>query len=465
MRAAGPSPAGRQSSSHIRPADAASYPVRAGNKVVPLVDGEAAFRRICEAVEAARKSVWLTVAYIDPDFRMPDGRGSLFDVLDRAKARGLDVRAIFWRAHLNHRDVFNGRPPDRGLLSDRGSRFLLRWDRAQKHYCQHQKSWLIDAGHPGETAFVGGINMTLASVSPQGHADRDGPHVHDVYCEIRGPAATDVHHNFVQRWNETSERDADDGLWPDAASHDRLAFPGRASPWVGRSVVQVQRTVRAGHYADGTPPPGGRPFAIARGEQSIVEQYLKAIDAARDAIYIEDQYIASPELVEHLHAALARGVDVVYLAPADPEDQVRAARSQPELKTFFDSLAALGNFPNFLLAGLSARQSDGTERSVYVHAKIMLVDDAWATIGSCNVATQSFFCDTELNAAIWDGDFVHALRCQLLQEHLDADTAALDARAALSLFRSTAKANAAARARGERLRGLAFALDPATYAL
>jgi phosphatidylserine/phosphatidylglycerophosphate/cardiolipin synthase-like enzyme len=453
------------SSSSIPPALRASYPVRAGNRVTALVDGEAAFRRIGEAVDAARNSVWLTVAYIDPDFRMPDGRGSLFDVLDRAKARGVDVRAIFWRSHFDLRDVFNGRPHEREHLRSRDSKFLLRWDRAQKHYCQHQKSWLIDAGEPGETAFVGGINLTGSSVSPEGHAGRDGGHIHDIYCEIAGPAATDVHHNFVQRWNETSEREHEEGLWPDAASHDRLAFPRRLSPWTGPSIVQIQRTVRAGHYSDTTPTPRGHSFDIAKGEHSVIEQYANAIDGARTAIYIENQYIASPDIVERLHKALARGVDVVFLAPADPEDQVRAARTRPEAKPYFDRIGALGAHPNFTLAGLSARGSDGREHSVYVHDKIMLVDDAWATIGSCNIATQSFFCDTELNASIWDADFVRALRVQLFREHLAADPSAQDIRTAQALFRETAKANADARAHGRALKGLAFALDPAAYAL
>ena len=62
-----------------------------------LVDGEPAFRRVCEAIEAARQSVWATVTLMWADFQMPDGRGSALDVLNRAAARGLDVRVIFWR--------------------------------------------------------------------------------------------------------------------------------------------------------------------------------------------------------------------------------------------------------------------------------------------------------------------------------------------------------------------------------
>src|SRR5690349_21297404 len=82
---------------HVPFQRARSYPIRAGNFVQPLIDGEPAFRRICEAVESAQHSVWVTVAFIRDGFRMPDGRGSFFDVLDRAAARGIDVRVIFWR--------------------------------------------------------------------------------------------------------------------------------------------------------------------------------------------------------------------------------------------------------------------------------------------------------------------------------------------------------------------------------
>ena len=55
-----------------------SYPLRSGNAVCPLVDGIPTFRRIGEAIDEAQQSVWLTVAYYAPDFRMPDDRGSMF---------------------------------------------------------------------------------------------------------------------------------------------------------------------------------------------------------------------------------------------------------------------------------------------------------------------------------------------------------------------------------------------------
>jgi cardiolipin synthase A/B len=85
------------------------------------------------------------------------------------------------------------------------------------------------------------------------------------------------------------------------------------------------------------------------------------------------------------------------------------------------------------------------------------------TIGSTNIGNRSFFGDTELNATIWDDDVVKALRIELLLEHLDVDTSDLDDRAALTLYRDIAVANAKRRQEGLALEGLAFALDPMIY--
>src|SRR6266571_7107559 len=83
--------------SPIVPVVSASYPARPGNLVRPLIDGEPAFRRICEAIDAARRSVWVTVTFLWASFEMPDGRGTPLTVLSGAAARGLDIRMICWR--------------------------------------------------------------------------------------------------------------------------------------------------------------------------------------------------------------------------------------------------------------------------------------------------------------------------------------------------------------------------------
>jgi phosphatidylserine/phosphatidylglycerophosphate/cardiolipin synthase-like enzyme len=459
-----------QDGRHIPFVGSGSYPARGGNRIRPLVDGEPAFRRIGEAIEAAQHSVWLTVAFITDDFQMPDGRGSLFDVLDRAAARGLDVRVIFWRVNPESMSVasttFPGTPDQLEMLRARGSRFRARWDRGQRGYCQHQKSWVIDAGQPGEIAFVGGINLEAAYVVSPGHRIAAGePHVHDVYAEVAGPAATDVHHNFVQRWNEASDRAEPHGAWGHVGDDD-LAFPTRLSDPKGQALVQIQRSVRAGHYGDGRPSPEGPAFDIAAGEKSIFDQYQQAIEAAERSIYIENQTLAAPATIDALKRALERGVEVVVLTPADAYGELQAARKRPESAAFFEQLASLGNYERFALVGIAGPGPDGARHNVYVHAKIMLIDDAWATIGSCNIAQRSFFGDTEMNATFWDPDVVRALRCELLAEHLSVDTGALDDRAALGLYRRIAEANRLKRDAGEAAwQGNAFALDPATYGM
>ena len=67
-----------------------------------------------------------------------------------------------------------------------------------------------------------------------------------------------------------------------------------------------------------------------------------------------------------------------------------------------------------------------------VHSKVMLVDDAWGTIGSCNLHAGSLFRNTEMNVSFWDPACVRALRCELLAEHLGEETRHLDDLAALA---------------------------------
>ncbi|NBD22328.1 phospholipase D-like domain-containing protein [Paenibacillus glycinis] len=440
-----------------------TYPLRSGNAVRPLIDSGPAFRRICEAVEAATASVWISITFFATDFRMPDDRGTLFDVLDRAVARGLDVRVIFWRPNpesSGYGQTFPGSPADRELLAARGSRFRARWDRAHGRYCQHQKIWLIDAGQPSETAFVGGINPTFKSVEP-GHRGEDQRH--DSYVEVTGPSATDVHHNFVQRWNEASERHEADGAWS-MGEDEELPFPARVSAPRGDSLVHMQRNVHPGRYAHDFPTPGGEPYPIAEGERTILEQYKLAIDAARSSIYIENQALPVPEIADRLEEALKRGVDVVLLVPAEPESHVRERRRQPGGTDFFARLEALGRYEHFTLVGIAGPNASGTRSSIYVHAKMMLVDDEWATIGSCNLHSNSLYGHTEMNASIWDPAVVRSLRRELLSEHLGTDTEALNDREALRLYRSIARENRLRAAREDYAwTGLAVMLEPAEY--
>ena len=419
------------------------YPARPGNRVRAFIDGPQIMRRIGEAIANARHSVWLTVAFYSDDFLVPDGQEPLFDILDRTVARGVDVRLLIWRPNPETAPsprMFGGSPEHHALLAKRESRFKIRWDRAATVYCQHQKSWVIDAGEPSETSFVGGLNLTSVAMR-----------LHDVYVEVTGPSATDVRHNFVERWNEASDRHAPDGNWA-CDANDELPYADHPRAPCGPSTVQIQRMLDARRY-----PP-------ARVERSILEQYQRAIDAARRTIYLLNQAIPMPEVARHLLAAVERGVDVVMLVPAIAEGYVFEARNDPRESARFWGIEALGRHDNSPLAGL-AELHGGARRAAYVHAKMMVVDDVWVTVGSCNLHPFSLAGHTEMNASIWDAAVARDLRCRLFAQHLGVDTASLDDRAALRLFRDIARANRLRmESRASDWQGLTFALSPETYA-
>ncbi len=270
---------GTSAEQHVPFVSSGSYPVRGGNVVRPLVDGVPAFSEICSAVEQAEGSVWVTVAFLWDAFRMPEERGSFFDVLEAAARRGIDVRVVFWRPDAlteRHRtNAFWGSPEQVDSLRARRSLVKIRWDQGHAGCAQHQKSWLIDAACNGEVAFVGGINQNPHSVVEPGH--RGSGQNHDIYVALRGPAVVDIHHNFVQRWNEASDRHNTDGAWGRGADED-LPFPSAAGAPIGSSLVQVQRTIAEGCITNGAGAAGGVPFDIASGEASIIDQYLQAIE-------------------------------------------------------------------------------------------------------------------------------------------------------------------------------------------
>ena len=439
-----------------------SYPTRAGNSVRPLIDGEPAFRRICTAIEAAQQSIWVTVTFLWADFEMPDGRGNTFDVLDRAADRGVDVRLIFWKPESDSewllRNTFWGSESHINLLESRRSGVKIRWDRAHPGFCQHQKSWLIDAGTEMEIAFVGGINLNPHSMAAPGHSGEG--HNHEVCVEVMGPSVVDVHHNFVQRWNEASERLAENGRWGIGSEVD-LQHPVRVPTERGRAALQIQRTIHSGCYVDGQSTPEGRSFNIASGERSNFDQYCAAIQSACFSIYIENQYIDVPKIVDCLLTALQRGVHVILLMPAKPEIRLPIS---PERRAFLDTRSELGRFEHFTLAGIAGVGADGQRHPVYVHSKLMLVDDQWATVGSCNLHRFSLFGNSEMNVAFSEPDIIRSFRCGLLHEHLDRDTSGMSDREAFHLFRKIARENRRKFEVGDPAwQGIAFELDVATY--
>lgn len=199
------------------------------------------------------------------------------------------------------------------------------------------------------------------------------------------------------------------------------------------------------------------------GEKTNLDQYCAAIRSARRTIYLENQYVEVAEIVAALHDALAQRVAVILLLPAMPQLATQAVMTAKR-QAFLAERARLATYDNFTLCGIAGVGAEGERKPVYVHAKLMLIDDEWATVGSCNLHHYSLFGNGELNVAFRDATSVQAMRVELFQEHLATDTSALDDVAALRLFRQIASENGQRHEAGDPYwQGLAFRLDVTTY--
>lgn len=165
------------------------------------------------------------------------------------------------------------------------------------------------------------------------------------------------------------------------------------------------------------------------GRQNVreVEQlYLDAIGWARRSIYIENQYLTSASVVAALAARLREpdGPEVVLVLPRRcpgwlEQRTVGLARRHrlQELHESDEGERLRVVFPHV----------PGVEGGVFVHAKVMVVDDVLARVGSANLSNRSMGFDTELDLAVSShddprvGSAISGLRNRLLAEHLGSD--------------------------------------------
>jgi phosphatidylserine/phosphatidylglycerophosphate/cardiolipin synthase-like enzyme len=215
---------------------------------------------------------------------------------------------------------------------------------------------------------------------------------HDASTRVSGPAVADVANHFATRWRETTRESI-------------AATP--PPPSAGDVELQILRTVPEQIYN-----------SMPRGEFRILEAYTRALRSARELVYLESQFLWSPQVVEILAAKLREPPTdrfrVVVLLPAKPNNGADSTRGQ---------LAALvradGGAHRFLATTISAR-SGALSGPAYVHAKIGIVDDTWLTLGSANLNDHSLFNDTEMNVVTCDPAIARETRLRLWSEHLES---------------------------------------------
>jgi phosphatidylserine/phosphatidylglycerophosphate/cardiolipin synthase-like enzyme len=370
---------------------------RSGNELELLIDGIEALPAMTRAIESARSHVHLAGWYFSPDFQL-EGRGSTLRELLAEAAERIDVRLLAWAGAplpLFHPDRSEVRETYKRLAG--GTRIHVGLDtRERPMHCHHEKVIVVD----GELAFVGGIDLTSLAgdrFDAHEHPARGALGWHDAATRLRGPAVADVAAHFALRWREVTGEELARG-----------ELPGET----GNTTVQIVRTVPE-HVYD----------ALPHGDFRILEAYLAALRSAEQYIYLESQFLWSPEIVAVLVDKVERPprdeFRLVVLLPSRPNNGQEDSRGQ--VGVLVDADKGNGRF----LACTLYQVGSLPPRGVYVHAKIGIVDDRWLTIGSANLNEHSLFNDTEMNVVAADEKLATTLRRRLWAEHLECDASQL----------------------------------------
>ncbi|TQJ61221.1 phosphatidylserine/phosphatidylglycerophosphate/cardiolipin synthase-like enzyme [Arthrobacter sp. SLBN-83] len=443
-----------------------------GNLVRPLVHGAAYFSRLQEELRGlqAGDRVWFTDWRGDADEQIAADGTTIGGLLAGLARSGVEVRGLVWRSHGERISApISGRSNE--LLSrqinDAGGEALLD-QRVRLFGSHHQKLVVIRRrDDPSrDVAFVGGIDLSHSRRDDAGHAGDpqavkmdpkygQRPPWHDAALELRGPVVADVLAVFAERWNDPHPLDRHT---PYRMLLQRLArmprhpkpLPEAAPPPppAGPHAVQLLRTYGLKH------PPF--PFA-PDGERSIARGYAKAFGQARSLIYIEDQYLWSPEVASGIAAALERNqeLNVIIVVPRYP-DSDGFLGGPPRRLGQLRAISMLRRAAPDRVGVFDLENTEGTP--IYVHAKICIIDDTWFTCGSDNFNRRSWTTDSELTCAVIDTSaegrqdsggrppesrpLATELRRQLWAEHLglDEEDPQLQMDGALQLWNRTADA-------------------------
>ncbi len=372
-------------------------PPRTGNKVEVLVDGGNAFPTFLDAMTNARSHVHIASWLLSRSFKVVRGDEpvAIRDFLAELAER-VDVRLLLWGGAPLPPMMRPSRKQVRGKAEElvHGTKIKLGLDSKERPmHCHHEKLIVVD----DEIAFVGGIDWTVFGgdrFDTPRHPPRGELGWHDVATRLEGPIVSDVIDHFSLRWQETTGE----------------KLPGAAQqPEAGSSEVQLVRTVPENIY-EGVP----------NGDFRVLESYMRAFRSAQHFIYIENQFLWSPRIVDLLCEKLSnppsedfRMICVLPSHPTTGEDDTRGQLAQ--------LVEADGGRGHFLACGVWARGAGSHSDPIYIHAKVGIVDDRWMTIGSANLNNHSLFNDTEVNIVTSDSRLIEETRHRLWAEHLELD--------------------------------------------
>lgn len=354
-----------------------------------LIDNEAFFTAVFDALNNARRSILLLGWGFDPRTRLfpdgydgpddPDEVGRILVELARGRPE-LDVRLLIWKSALPisaSQEFFPHKA--RRYFRNTPVRFVLD-DAVPFGACHHQKVLVID----DRLAFCGGGDISVDRWDSPAHLDDDRRRImpkqeehaprHEVMMMVDGAAAKALADLARERW-----RRATDEALPEPQEAGGDPWPDHVPAHMTEVEVAIERT---------EPAWKGRPMV-----DEIRRLNLACIAEAKDTIYLENQYFTSPLVTEALAARLAEpdGPEVVLVSTARAPswfDQLTMDRARATMIWRLRAADVFGRFRAYcpVTAG---------RETIIVHSKVSVIDDRIVRVGSANLNNRSGGFDTE----------------------------------------------------------------------
>jgi phosphatidylserine/phosphatidylglycerophosphate/cardiolipin synthase-like enzyme len=296
----------------------------------------------------------------------------------------------------------------------------------------HQKTLVVD----GQLAFCGGLDLADSRAQSLAH-DTGAPPWHDLDCQVDGALAADLFQNFTTRWNHelpifnafvTAARTAQPSLRLKTGTPTTIAAETvTPSASTGISTGQLIRTLTSDTLL---------PQWVDTNLADVRNAYQTAIGQAQQYIYIENQYLRDVRLSNWIIAQWASAPDlqVIIVLPLAPEElfsgtadiiTMNGLALQHNVLQALDTAAKAGPHPLGLFSPVRRKRSPAAGKTplpatigagsdqIYVHSKTMVIDDAFAIIGSANLNPRSFDLDTEACIGQFDTAAVRGVRQDL----------------------------------------------------
>ncbi len=291
----------------------------------------------------------------------------------------------------------------------------------------HQKIVLVD----GIAGFCGGLDICGDRWDTRQHRrqnplrkNEDGtPYslFHDVQIAVQGEVVPVLEEIFLDRWAAaTGER-----LLPVRTDRARrFDFPRTLRLSAGP--VSVSRTLPVGTCGRTTPV------------QEIARFYDDAIASAERLILIENQYFTSRRVFEALHKRISDtsrpGIEVIVILPQAAQnwkEELAIGFEQRRMLQRLEAAAKANHCPLGIYTPIKTGKAPLPPTPIYVHSKVLVIDDRILSVGSANTSNRSLGLDTECNINIEaDGDPRRreiARACHtLLGEHLEQSADAVE---------------------------------------